>query len=217
MPSIPEIRSLESAYIAPRQGGPERLLVVLHGLGDSVEGYRFLPKMLNIPGLHYLLVNAPEPYFTGYSWFDIYGDIPGGVERSRKVLFEVVEEIHASGWEYRHMGFFGFSQGCVMTMELACRYPEIFGAVVGVSGFVARLDEYPEAFSAVAKKQKILITHGTHDPMLPLETSRKQAHALQGMGLKIDFKVYEKEHSIDPKQEVGDIRSFLLKTLSSDQ
>lgn len=51
-----------------------RLMVLLHGLGDSMEGYRWLPAALNLPWLNYLLVNAPDEYYDGFSWFDISGD-----------------------------------------------------------------------------------------------------------------------------------------------
>ena len=36
-------------------------MIVLHGLGDSMEGYRWLPEALQLPWLNYLLVNAPDP------------------------------------------------------------------------------------------------------------------------------------------------------------
>jgi phospholipase/carboxylesterase len=208
-----ELASLSSIYLSAKQPGPERLLVVLHGLGDSLEGFRFLPKLLDIPGLNYLLVNAPDSYFTGFSWYDIYGDSEKGVVRSRALLFEVVEEIKKAGWQCSQMGFFGFSQGCLMAMDLACRYPEAFGAVVGVSGYISKVEEYPEKLSPAARSQRILMTHGTSDPMLPLEPTRKQANALLGMGMRLEFKVYEKEHTIDPRQEVADIRAFLVKHL----
>lgn len=208
-----QLAGLESVYLPAKKAGPERLLVVLHGLGDSLEGFRFLPKMLDLPGLNYLLVNAPDPYFTGFSWYDIYGDAEKGVIRSRGLLLEAMAEIKQAGWASADVGIFGFSQGCLMAMDLACRFPEAFGAVVGVSGYISKVESYPEKFSPAAKQQRILMTHGTQDPMLPLEATRKQANALIGMGMRIDFRVYDKEHTIDPYREVGDIKAFLTKNL----
>ena len=73
-----------------------RTLVVLHGLGDSVEGYRWLPEALNLPYLNYILVNAPDVYYPGYSWFNIDTQTleadPKTVARSRALLFEYVYE-----------------------------------------------------------------------------------------------------------------------------
>lgn len=215
MPSVSKIKGISSAYIPPSEPGPDRLLVVMHGLGDSLEGYRFLPDILKIPGLHYLLVNAPDTYFTGFSWFDIYGQMEPGILRSRELLFRILGELEGQGWDPKHVGVFGFSQGCLMALDIGCRYPKVLGAVIGISGFVGFMEQYPEAFSPVARQQKFLVTHGTHDPLLPLEPTQQQIEGLKGMGLKVEFKVYRKEHTIEPYDEVQDIRAFLLKTLSS--
>lgn len=221
MPNALEITWLKSAYLPAREAAKnERILLVMHGLGDSLEGFRFLPEVLKIPGLHYLLVNAPEPYFTGFSWFDIYdGDAnrKKGIRRSRDLVFGVMDELEAQDWKPEHVGVLGFSQGCLMALDLACRYPKKLGAVVGISGFVGMLEEYPEKLSAVAREQKILVTHGTQDEMLPLESTRPQIQALKGMGLPIEWKVYEKGHSVDPYKEVGDIRNFLVRNLMAER
>jgi phospholipase/carboxylesterase len=211
----PEISWFEHAYLPCKEAHEnERLLLVMHGLGDSLEGFRFLPDMLRIPGLNYLLVNAPDTYFTGFSWFDIFGgDMKRGITRSRDLLFRTVEDLEAHGWDPKHLGVLGFSQGCLMTLDLACRYPKTLGAFVGISGFVGGLNEYPEKLSPVARTQKILVTHGTADPMLPLTETQAQVAALKGMGLQIDWKVYEKEHTIDPRKEVAQIREFLVRNL----
>lgn len=206
-------RALRTEFYLPTEVGPERLLVVLHGLGDSSKGFRFLPQMLKIPGLHYLLVNAPDEYFTGFSWFDLYGDAESGVRRSRDLVASVLDEALSVGWAAEDIGLFGFSQGCLMALDAACRYPQALGAIVGVSGFTAFQEEYPEKLSPAARQQKILVTHGTHDPLLPLEVTQGQVMALKGMGLQVKWKVYEKDHTIEPRQEVDDIRSFLQKHL----
>ena len=210
-----DISWLRFLHIPPKERTPnERMLLVMHGLGDSLEGFRFLPQVLKVPGLHYLLVNAPDPYFTGYSWFDIYGgDMKAGIRRSRDLLMGIMDELSTQGWAPEHVGVLGFSQGCLMALDLACRFPEVLGAVVGISGFVGLLQEYPEKFSPVARQQKIFVTHGTMDALLPLSETQSQITALKGMGLNIEWKVYEKEHTVDPYKEVQDIRTFLLRTL----
>lgn len=214
-----DISWMESSHIPCKETGDgERLLLVMHGLGDSLEGYRFMPDLLRIPGLSYLLVNAPDTYFTGFSWFDIFGgDMKKGITRSRDLLFRTLEDLEAQGWDPKHVGVFGFSQGCLMALDIACRYPKTLGAIVGVSGFVGSLNEYPEKLSPVARTQKILVTHGTRDPMLPYTESQAQIAALKGMGLQIEWRSYEKEHTIEPRQEVAHIREFLVRNLMRGQ
>ncbi|MGZ3696329.1 MAG: alpha/beta hydrolase [Bdellovibrionota bacterium] len=216
MPNSSALKCLDSITLPAFSHGPRRLLLVMHGLGDSAEGYRFLPEFLKIPGLEYLVVNAPDSYFTGFSWFDLFGNKRAGITRSRELLFDAIGELEAQGWQTSQIGIFGFSQGCLMALDLACRYPKKFGCVVGVSGFMEFLDEYPEKLSPVAREQKIMVTHGTLDSMLPYHETRAQIQAMQGMGLSINWKEYSKDHTIDPRAEVGDIRKFILKNLYRD-
>jgi len=75
-----------------------RLMIMLHGLGDSIEGYRWMPDALGLPWMNYLLVNAPDKYYGGYSWFDFAGDIVPGVTRSRKMLFGLLDELRTKGF-----------------------------------------------------------------------------------------------------------------------
>ncbi len=78
---------LHSEFIPATQKSSRRLMVMLHGLGDSLEGYRWLPELLDLPWLNYLLVNAPDDYQGGYSWFNYPHDLGPGVLRSRRLLF----------------------------------------------------------------------------------------------------------------------------------
>ena len=61
---------LHGEFIPAAEKDSRRLFVVLHGLGDSLAGWRWLPGALDLPWLNYLLVNAPDEYYGGYSWFD---------------------------------------------------------------------------------------------------------------------------------------------------
>ena len=58
-----------------------RLMVMLHG-------YTWLPRLMNLPWLNFALVNAPDEYYGGYSWFDFPGDAKPGVQRSYRLLVE---------------------------------------------------------------------------------------------------------------------------------
>ena len=82
---------LETELIPATQPIEPRLMIVLHGLGDSMEGYRWLPEVMNLPWLSYLLVNAPDPYFTGFAWYELEDNSGVGIERSRKLLFELLD------------------------------------------------------------------------------------------------------------------------------
>src|ERR1044071_7293796 len=108
---------LQTELIAAAQTGSRRLLIALHGLGDSMEGYRWLPDAAGFPWLNYLLVNAPEAYYGGFSWYDFAVDAGPGVERSRKLLFALLDAQREAGFPTEETALLGFSQGCLMTIE----------------------------------------------------------------------------------------------------
>lgn len=186
------------------------LMVVLHGLGDSMEGYRDVPDMLRIPWLNYLLVNAPDPYYGGYSWYDFAVDPAPGVLRSRGLLSALLDAqrpIFPSDQTF----LFGFSQGCLMTMETGLRYPHKLAGLIGISGYVHDEKSLIADLSPVVRDVPILWTHGLRDPLIPHAKVKAQMETLKGAGLKIDWRDFLKEHTIHP-QEVEVIRNFILKT-----
>ena len=185
-------------------------MVVLHGLGDSVEGYRWLPDELRIPSLNYQLVNAPDPYYDGYSWFDIQGDMRPGIDRSRKLLTQLLDDNRSRGFPTEETVLFGFSQGCLMTLETGLRYPHRFASLIGISGFLPDYATVLSELSPVAREQRILVTHGTQDTLLPMASVKPQMIALKDAGLGLTWQEYPKDHTIHGAEELDLIRKFIL-------
>jgi len=204
-------RLLRSHFIpSRRQEGPNRLLVVLHGRGDSIEGFLFLPGVLNIDTMAYLLLQAPDPSPPGYSWYDLPPDQAPGIIRSRKILFDLVAELEQThDMQPDQIGFLGFSQGCLMCLDLVLRYPRRLGPVVGISGYVGLIEEFPTALSPVASTQKVLVTHGRQDGVLPFEQTESQVRMIQEMGVPLRWSPYMKDHTVDLEDEITEIRTFL--------
>lgn len=192
-----------------QEPGSKRLLIALHGLGDSAAGYRWLPSALRCPWLNYLLVNAPDPYYGGYAWYDLTGDEAKGIERSRRRLVELLDEQLARGFRTEETVLFGFSQGCVMTLEVGFRYPRRFAGLVGVSGYVHQLEKLVEERSAVAGQQRMLFTHGRMDPLVPFDPVRAQVERLKAAGFPIEWRAFDKVHTIC-EEELVLIRQFVV-------
>jgi predicted esterase len=202
---------LETVFVPASKRDSRRLMVVLHGLGDSADGYRWLPEALGWPWMNYLLVNAPDPYFGGFSWYDFAGNPAPGVERSRRRLFEVLDEQSARGFATEGTTLFGFSQGCLMVVEVGFRYPRRFAGLVGVSGYVHEPATLLEALSPVAREQRLLFTHGTLDPLIPHDQVREQVRLLQAHGLNIEWREFVKAHTIAGEEELEVIREFVAR------
>ena len=186
-------------------------MILLHGLGDSIDGYRWLPDMLQLPWLNYALVNAPDHYFGGYSWYDIQGDAHTGVVRSRKLLFELLDHFCASGYQAQNIYLFGFSQGCLMTWEVGMRYPHKLAACIGISGYIHQSETLRAEAADTAKDQSFLITHGHHDPLIPLAPVKADVESMQDHGISVIWQEFAKEHTIAGEEELGTIRQFVVQ------
>src|SRR5436190_21975763 len=123
-----------SHQLLPAASASQQLMIVLHGLGDSSAGFHWIQDELDIDTLNYVLVNAPDPYYAGYSWYDIQDPRPG-VERSRKILTKVLEQTQREGYPADQTFLLGFSQGCLMTLEFGSRYSTALAGYVGISGY----------------------------------------------------------------------------------
>ncbi len=200
---------LTSELVPATEKDSRRLMVVLHGLGDSMDGYRWLPEAMNLPWLNYLLVNAPDEYFGGWSWFGFPAAPRADIERSARLLFELLDAQRAEGFPTERTVIFGFSQGCLMTVEVGLRYPHQFAGLVGVSGFVRDPEELLRRQSPMATRQRMLLTHGIHDPLLPVAPMRENVRRLQAAGLHIEWREFAKEHTIAGEAEIGVIRNFV--------
>lgn len=200
---------LNTEFFASEEAGSKALLVVLHGLGDSSAGFHWLPEALQMPGLNYLLVNAPDSYYGGYSWYDFTGDEAAGVERSRRLLFELLEQTKKQGFPSNRTTLFGFSQGCLMTMDVGFRWPERLAGMVGISGYVHQPERLVKELSPAALSQRMLFTHGTQDPMIPCAKVREQVKVLTGAGLNIRWQEFAKGHTIAGEEELTVIRDFI--------
>lgn len=200
---------LHSELIPAVEPDSKHLLIMLHGLGDSIEGYRWLPEAMRLPWLNYLLVNAPDDYYGGYSWFDIDGDIVGGVHRSRKLLFQLLEAQRAAGFPTEQTTLGGFSQGCLMTIDAGLHYPHRFAGLIGISGWICEANKVLAELTPTAKQQRFLVTHGTHDPVVAFERTRKQIEAAKRAGLNIAWHEFVKPHTIAGEEELRVIREFV--------
>ena len=185
-----------------------RLMVMLHGLGDSIEGYRWLPEAMDFPWLNYLLVNAPDEYYEGYSWFEYPDNMVPGVQRSRQQLFCLLDDLRPKGFSPEEITFGGFSQGCLMAIEIGLRYPHRLAGVVGISGWVCELEKILQELSPVARQQRLLITHGKFDPLIPFDPVVEQVRQLQAAGLNIEWHAFAKPHTM-VDEELAVVRKFV--------
>ena len=188
--------ALDNIFI-PSKVPSKKLMIILHGRGDSSDGFTSLPEFINIDEMNYLLLDAPFEYFTGYSWYQLPPEQLPGIEYSSKLLKNVLDELFEDEFNAHESFLFGFSQGSLLTFEFGARYEKVLAGYIAVSGYIYDADKLLIEMNQDVNDSNWLCTHGTYDNVLPFETSKEQVGTLQKGGFDIEFKSYEKDHSID--------------------
>ena len=198
----------------PADTPSKRLMVVLHGLGDSADGFLWLQDALGIDSLDYLLLTAPDPYYGGFRWYDIDSNPLPGVVRSRQLLTQVFTTAEQNGYTPEHTFLLGFSQGCLMTLEFGARHSMRLAGYIGISGYSLDPAALLRDLNPEVNHGDWLITHGTQDEMLPVQVTRAQMRALREGGFEIDYREYPKTHTIDADRELPEIREWIGNRLN---
>lgn len=171
-------------------------MIILHGRGDSARGFTFLPPYLNIDNMNYLLLNAPYNYYGGYSWYDLPPNQLEGIRHSRAILTDIFDRLFEEEFNAEESFLFGFSQGALLTFEFGARYEKVLAGYIAVSGYIYDAERLLQEMNPNVKNADWLCTHGTYDDVLPYETSKAQVETLQEGGFDIEFKNYDKLHTI---------------------
>lgn len=204
--------TLDSLWVP--QPNSKKLILVAHGRGDSYDGFRWLPEALGL-NVNYLMVNAPDKYYGGYSWYDMAPNQEPGIRRSRAALDQLLQEIQDYGFAAGDVLYFGFSQGCLMGLEWGGRTSLKLAGYVGISGYAFNEQRLDEEKHESGQSVPWLITHGTADSALPYERTAGQIRFLQEKGWPIQFETFSKDHTIDPVDELALLRSWIDKALSN--
>ena len=185
------------------------IVVILHGKGDTLGPFRDFQSEIDLPNFNFLLLNAPLRFQKGFSW---YGEPPyqmQGVVRARSLVQRVLVELHLEGWAYGNIFLLGFSQGALVSSDVALHMPQALGGVIGVSGYFNFVPRWRSQISGEGLKTPWLMTHGRRDDVLPIEDTRLGLRKLIQIGLKVDWVESEKKHVFD-ENDYNVIRDWLL-------
>jgi len=202
---------LDNLFI-PSKVPSKKLMIILHGRGDSSDGFVGLPPFLDIPEMNYILFDAPFEYFTGHSWYQLPPDQLPGIEYSSTLLTKDLDTLFSGEFNAEESFLFGFSQGSLLTFEFGARYHKVLAGYIAISGYIYDEKKLLEDMNKDVNANNWLCTHGTQDNVLAFETSKEQVVALQDGGFNIEFKAYDKDHSID-KDEIEMISQWIKERL----
>lgn len=199
-------------------------LILLHGLGSDGADMQALATTLRWSG-RLLCPDAPLRAVTlnaGYvmrAWFDILGLTPeapvdeAGIRETIAQTLHWIERERALGVPAERIIIGGFSQGGVIALHAALRYPERLGGVLALSTWLPLSSSLRVEHQCAALATPIFLAHGTDDDILPLSAAERAYQTLTALGCQnLTFKTYPMAHGIC-EQELIELRDWLTQQL----
>ncbi len=181
-------------------------------MGGRLRDWSFLQMAFDLPWLEVILLQGPLPKDKGWAWFELDEKLARtdrtafDISDSRRQTMETLRELDRP---FEKLVLGGFSQGCVVALETGLREDIPLAGILGISGYVPLLEDYPEAFGPRATRRRILSTHGQWDKMIPIARAREQITALALKGVPLELEIFDKGHTLDLDDEVPRIRQWL--------
>lgn len=138
--------------------------------------------------------------------------VPDGLAQARRQLAACLEAVAVtSGLPPSRVVLGGFSQGAMLTTDLALRQDEAPAALAILSGTLLAEGEW-RARAPRRKGLTVLQSHGRQDPLLPFEDAVALRDLLLEAGLRVEFLPFDGPHTI-PLQALERLGALLLSLL----
>lgn len=189
------------------RGRGEVAVVLLHGYGvrgDDLLG--FANRLADDIPVLFVVPAAPilQDRGTGRAWFEPPRSLhtnasdrrqaEADIRRSRARLQGVLETLEGRGFSRDAIVVAGFSQGAMMSLDLALHTEPAVGGVALLSG--GPLSGWP---LERARGLRVLITHGHRDDVLPFSDAVALRERLEAAGADVDFLAFEGGHAVPPE------------------
>ena len=166
--------SLNTKIIKPENNNIKNAVILLHGYGGdgndisavTLNWKRFLPETIFLcPDGHEAFPINPN----GFQWFDLEKDnssyiLEQTIKAEKKLnlfISEIKSEFKLNNSE---ICISGFSQGCMMSINLGLTAEENFNCIVGFSG---KIIDKENISKRIKSKTKMLLIHGDQDVVVP--------------------------------------------------
>ena len=165
---------LDTTIIKPKNNVEiKNAIILLHGYGGDGKDISLvsLNWRRHLPNTVFICPNGHESCHinpSGYQWFDLSNEDPKYIlaqsKRAEKKLSQFIDEVKKEyNIDYDKICLSGFSQGCMMSINLGLIAEKEFNCVVGFSGKIIDLEDLK-----LRKKvaTRTLLIHGDSDQVV---------------------------------------------------
>jgi phospholipase/carboxylesterase len=166
---------LNSIIIKPENGIEiKNAIILLHGYGGDGKDISMLSLnwKRHMPNTVFICPNGHETCLinpSGYQWFDLTKDDPEYIlkqsikaeNKIQKFINEIKQEFNLTN---QRICLSGFSQGCMMSLNVGLTSEEKFSCIVGFSG---KIIDQNNLKSRLKNSTDTLLIHGDADQIVP--------------------------------------------------
>ncbi|MFK7886848.1 MAG: alpha/beta hydrolase [Gammaproteobacteria bacterium] len=192
-----------------------RSVIWLHGLG--ADGHDFEPVVPQLglgsePGVRFIFPHAPVRPVTlnngmaMRAWFDIL-DLnrsgpfdEDGIATSVAQIEQLIAAELADGRSAADIVLAGFSQGGVIALHTALRYPARLGGVMALSTYLPLHEKVLAEASSANADLPVFLAHGTADPVLTFDLGEHVNTSLTEAGYNVEWHAYPMAHQVCAEQ-----------------
>lgn len=199
--------TLSYEQLEPDSQKVKKIVILSHGYGADCKDLmsiaehwkRFLPDCL------FICPNAPtvcQINPSGYEWFDlmqtsqekILQEFQDSLKKFNQFIDTLLEEHNL---QKKDLFLMGFSQGTMISLQIALSYHEPIAGVLGYSG---KIFDISFLENKIFSKPPIILFHGNVDNIIPLEDMYNTYEFLKKNSFKVENKVFVNcGHSITPE------------------
>jgi len=199
---------LKSARKGAPKGSAKSAVIFVHGYGANGADLLALadPLAPHLPDTAFYAPDASQAcpgVPNGYQWFPIPRMDGSSEKASHAGLLQAAEDLNGliemvmaeEGLEPAAIALVGFSQGTMLSLQVAPRRPAPLGALVGFSGRLLNPETLAEE---TVSKLPVFLIHGDADPVVPFEHLPEADQAMKAAGFEFyGFACKGVGHSID--------------------
>lgn len=213
-------------------GGTGPVVVLLHGFGAPGDDLVPLARVIDVPhGTRFVFPEAPRSvpgFAAGRAWWmidprrlerlamgdpaDLSREVPEGLTEAREAVVTMLDEVEQR-MSPSKLVLGGFSQGSMLSCDVALRTPRNLAGLVMLSGTFVAADEWTQLMPA-RKGLPVFMSHGQSDALLPFPISERLRDALRGAGLDVTWTPFRGGHEI-PHGVLEGLGAFLRRVLTS--
>jgi phospholipase/carboxylesterase len=216
-----KVQETEAAVTLEPATKARAAVIWLHGLG--ADGHDFVPivEELGLPAdlaVRFVFPHAPvRPVAINNgmrmrAWYDIAPDMrrqdETGIRESARAVEGFLSREIAAGVPAERIVLAGFSQGGAITLHTGLRYGQKLAGLLALSTYLPLPELYAAERNPARADTPILMCHGRHDPMLPLQLGAWSRDVLRQDGYPVDWREYPMAHQVCAEQ-IADIGAWL--------